>query len=385
MTIPAELAFQPEEYQQRIHRVRSSWDEAGVDGVVLFTPANVYYLSGMDNESLTDLQCLVMSRSEPPTLVISGFEAGRAVNSCWLEDVVSYWPGEDPLAALIGVLKRHGLESARIAIDEGPIGLPPSTYGRLLTLLPGATIQGSSGIVEACRLRKSPAELAYVRQAADWTDRAAEAAIGAIRVGGRDCEVAATLVEALYGLGSDIQCWGPIVASGYRAGAPHSTFNGRRMVEGETVFLEFTASARRYTAPVMRTVTLGPPTPQIRSIAEAEIRTLDAIVRTAKPGVPANVVAEAALSELNPVLKGLVFHHTFGYPVGIGFPPTWIENSPFRIRTDNPQRLEEGMLFHLPISLRSFGEFGVCQSHTIAITEAGAQRLTGKSPGLVVV
>ena len=34
------------------------------------------------------------------------------------------------------------------------------------------------------------------------------------------------------------------------------------------------------------------------------------------------------------------------------------------------------MLFHLPISLRRFGEFGICQSETILITDAGAEALT---------
>jgi Xaa-Pro aminopeptidase len=42
------------------------------------------------------------------------------------------------------------------------------------------------------------------------------------------------------------------------------------------------------------------------------------------------------------------------------------------------------MVFHLPMSFRKFGEWGINQSHTMLITENGAETLT-KTPARLQV
>ena len=95
-------------------------------------------------------------------------------------------------------------------------------------------------------------------------------------------------------------------------------------------------------------------------------------------------VARAAGEVLAPILPDVVFHHNFGYPVGIGYPGTWIELLGFFLRVDNPRPLEAGMVFHLPMSLRRFGEWGINQSHTMLVTDKGAEALT-KTPARLLV
>ena len=215
-----------------------------------------------------------------------------------------------------------------------------------------------------------------MRRAATLTDAAVVAAYGAIRPGVRDADVAAVIMDSFYRGGSDTVCWGPIVASGYRAGSAHSTFNGRSILAGETVFLELTGEVRRYTAPLMRTAILGQPDARIERIAAAGAAAVETILATARPGVAAAEVARAAGAVLEPVLPEVVFHHNFGYPVGIGYPGTWIEALGFFLRVDNPRPLAAGMVFHLPMSFRKFGEWGINQSHTMLITDHGAEALT---------
>jgi Xaa-Pro dipeptidase len=215
-----------------------------------------------------------------------------------------------------------------------------------------------------------------MRRAAALTDQAVLAAYAALRPGIRDAEIAAEIMDVFYRGGSDTVCWGPIVASGYRAGSAHSSFNGRRIEAGETVFLELTAEVRKYTAPLMRTAILGRPSAEQERVAEAGARAVETILATAGPGVPAADVAHAAGAVLAPIRSDVVFHDNFGYPVGIGYPGTWIETLGFFLRVDNPRPLAPGMTFHLPMSLRKFGEWGINQSHTIVITDTGAEALT---------
>src|SRR5207244_2253297 len=130
-------------------------------------------------------------------------------------------------------------------------------------------------------------------------------------------------------------------------------------------------------APMMRTGILGQPTTEQAWAADLGAAAVQTVLDTARPGIQAAEVARAAGAVVAPAVEsGLRFHGNFGYHVGLGYPPTWTERLGFQLRSDNQQLLEAGMTFHLPVSLRRFGEWGVCQSRTILITETGAEPLT---------
>jgi Xaa-Pro dipeptidase len=319
--------------------------------------------------------------------VILDFEEARAANTVGYGQPVSYHAFDDPVVVVADQLRRLGIERGRLGLEQrAPFTLTPALLARFRDALPDATFEDPFGIVEDLRLVKSDAEAAYQRQAAALTDAAVLAAYDVLRPGIRDAEVAAVIMDTFYRNGSDTVCWGPIVASGYRAGSAHSSFNGRRIEAGETVFLEVTGEVKKYTGPLMRTAILGTPNAEQARIADAGARAVETILETARAGVPAADVAKAAGVVVEPILSGIVFHHNFGYPVGIGYPGTWIEFLGFFLRVDNPRPLEAGMVFHLPMSFRKFGEFGVNQSHTIRIRADGpAEALTRTEARLKVL
>ena len=51
--------------------------------------------------------------------------------------------------------------------------------------------------------------------------------------------------------------------------AAHTTFERRRLEQGDTILLEMTGAFGRYVGPLMRAVSLGEPTPKVRKMAEA--------------------------------------------------------------------------------------------------------------------
>ena len=354
---------------------------AGVDLLVTFSPHNVFYLTGMDSENLFDYQCAVVSLDlEAPILVIFEFELARAENSVVVDDIRSYGTFDDPVGFTLDQLA--GLTARRIALDRST--LPVARYGSLVAGLDGHELRDAFGLVEGVRLVKSEAELDLMERAARLTDSGVAAAMAAIAEGVEDRVVAAAIVDAMYRGGSDTLCWGPIVAAGYRAGAAHSTFNGHRIGRGETVFLELTGEVSRYVSPLMRTVVAGEPSADMLRVEAAVTNALEAIRAGARPGESARNVAARGLAALERVLEGHIFHHYFGYPVGIGYPPTWIESLGFFIRADNDLPLEKGMAFHLPMSIRKYGEYGVNLSHTLVV-EDGGSRVLGTSPARLVV
>jgi Xaa-Pro dipeptidase len=374
MSMRREPAFTEAEYRRRASAVHARMRERGLDGLVLFGPHNINYLTGMDSENLFDPQACVVAAGADPVLVILDFERGRFQNSSWLLAATEFDAFADPTLIVADAVKRQQLGHGRLGIEQRALG--QDQYAKLVSALPDATLVDGFGVVERVRLVKSGAEIALMREAAAITDKAVAAGFAAIAEGRHDYEVAAAVTEALYRNGSDLVCWGPIVAAGYRGGLAHSSHNGYRIQRGDTVFLEVTGQRKRYTAPLMRTAVLGKVSERRRKLADASAAAVAAIMAAAKAGTPARDIAAAGLKPLAPVLDGVIFHHNFGYPVGVGYPPSWIETLGFFLRANNPEPVEAGMLFHLPMSLRVLGEFGICLSHTMLVTANGGVSLT---------
>jgi Xaa-Pro dipeptidase len=296
--------------------------------------------------------------------------------------VVTYNWYEDPLQRLAATVRDRGLDKERLGLDMRSRHVSGATLAGLRISLPAVQFEDSFGIVEECRLRKSPAEIAYMRAAAELTDRSVAVGFDSAHIGARDSDVAAAIMRYLYASGSEAICGGPIVATGYNAGIGHASFTGRTLQRGDTVFLEYSAQIRHYVAPVMRTAVLGKPTPEQGAFRDAGIAAIDAVLANARPGVPASLVARAALDCLEPVRHKIYFHGLVAYSVGLGFPPTRYEHLGYELREGNDRPLEEGMAFHVVMSLRKFAEFGVSQSHTVVITASGCEAITRSGAAL---
>jgi Xaa-Pro dipeptidase len=379
------VAFELGEYRDRLDRVRSLMVERELDALLVLDPRNLFYLTGAESQGSGHLQCLIVRPDDDPCLVTWDFEGGGVLLTSWLEDIVVYSWFDDAVARLVATVEGLGLTSRRLGIELRARELSAATFARLRAGLPNATFEDAFGMVERCRLTKSPAEIAHIRAAAAITDRAVQAAYAAISPGARDTDVAAAISHATYSAGSETVCWGPIVATGYGAGIMHTSVHGRTLVPGDTVFLELTGQVHRYVAPVMRTAVLGEPIPEMVEFRDAGLAVLDVVIQTARPGITAAEVVRGAAAALGSGHDRMSFHGLYGYSVGIGFPPSWFETLGFELRADNERPLESGMVFHLPISLRKYGEFGINQSQTILITDSGAEPLSRTPAALHVI
>ncbi len=140
------------------------------------------------------------------------------------------------------------------------------------------------------------------------------------------------------------------------------------------MFLEVGATLARYTCPIMRTRVEGKLSVELSELAAYSSDCLAAMIEVMRPGIRAMDVAAAGSKVLAPIIDRIVFHHVYGYSLGIAYPPTWIENGSFFLMADNPAPLEAGMMvFHLPLTLRSLGRFGAGFSEAVEITETGAR------------
>src|SRR3546814_680304 len=149
-----------------------------------------------------------------------------------------------------------------------------------------------------------------------------------------------------------------------------------------TVLLEMSACYNRYSAPLMRVVSLGQPAERVTRMSDACIAGLQAGIAAVGPGALAGDI-ERAVSDVYRA-HGLSAGKRAGYSVGIGFPPTWMEAEIIALKRDDPTVLQPGMVFHIVPALREAGQFAVGCSETVLVTETGAEVLTGLEQVLFV-
>jgi Xaa-Pro aminopeptidase len=107
----------------------------------------------------------------------------------------------------------------------------------------------------------------------------------------------------------------------------------------------------------------------METLAKVIAEGLNAVLDKVRPGV--------ACDELAQVWKTVISRHgiekdsRLGYPVGIGFPPTWGELTA-SIRAGDKTVLEEGMTFHC-IPALWLDTYGLVISETFAVTARGAE------------
>ena len=373
MSIPREEVFHQQEFEARRLNVRRQMEARGIDTLILHSAPNIYYLSGHHTLNIWDYQCLILPLESAPFMLLWQFERGRFEASSVDTEVELYETHANPVEETRKALMKHGLLQGTVGIEAQSRYLVPKLHDELTVALQGITVTNGSGIVDGVRNIKSEAELEVMRVAGRITDRAIEAGYKCIKPGVTDSEVAATVAAELIrgdSLGFSVY---PIVSAGYRAGMPHNSNHGHVIKSGETVFIECSPSYHWYHAPLMRTAVVGKVAAQVEEFEALEQEIVAAMLELAKPGVMASELATTAAKKIAPIREKLLFHEVYGYPVGIGFPPTWGEESGFAIVVNNHRPLAAGMVFHIPMTLRINGQVGVGLSQTFVVTQSGCQ------------
>lgn len=383
MTIPREEVFSVQEFEQRRSNVRNQMALQGIDTLVLHSASNILYLSGHHTLNLWDYQCLVVPVDGSPFMVLWQFERGRFESTAVSTELELYDTHADPIEATCQAVRNRGLHEGVIAIESQTRYLVPKMHDALKDALGADNVVNGSGIVDNVRNIKSEAELEVMRAAAVITDQAIMTGFSGIRSGVSDSRIAAMVADELIradSLGFSVY---PIVSAGYRAGMPHNSNNGHIISPGETVFIECSPSLHWYHAPLMRTAVLGDVPKEVAEFEALEQETVAAMLETVRPGVLASEVASVAAAKIAPIRDKILFHEVYGYPVGIGFPPTWGEESGFAIVVNNHRPLAAGMVFHIPMTLRINGRMGVGLSQTFVVTDDGAEVLSALPVELV--
>ena len=384
--IPKETGFPEAEYRRRVAAVRRFMAERDLDALLVTFIPNVCYMTGYHAFAADLFACMVLPADGEPTLQVTEFEIPGALLSGWVQDIraIKFTAPDSLTRELAAVLVERGLDGKRIGIETKRHGLSVDTYEGLKQAVPRATFVDASDVVGHARVVKSAAELSHMRRAADMTRKGIEAALGAVRPGVTEDDIASVAYATLVKAGSEYFSCQPVVVAGHRTGWIHTSHHGLVVRPGHTVMIEVSGFWHRYMAPIMHTVSVGEPSHAVQRLVKASNDTLELLFETVRPGRTAHEVWQEVSKGLRDVSAEAYSTGMFGYSVGLSLPPTWREAIIVLAEgVDRP--LEPGMTFYSPVTLRHPGTMGIGFSETLAVTETGCDVLTKHDRTLTVV
>ncbi|HET6629499.1 MAG TPA: Xaa-Pro peptidase family protein [Woeseiaceae bacterium] len=379
-----ELHFTREEYNARLRHIWAAMQARQIDLLLLSDPCNLYYASGYDAWSFYVPQCLLVEAGNPEPVWI-GREMDRRgayLTSYLASGDIEGYPDDyvqaadrHPMSFVASVIRSRGWEGAAIGIERNSYYLGAGAFEVLDRELPAVTWIDAGNLVNWVRVRKSPAEIAYMRQAARIVERAMGVGIETIRVGIRQCDVAAAIYAALISgtseFGGQYASSPPLMPSGSRADTPHLSWTDERYAAGSITNFELVAARFRYHVPLARSVSLGSPAEAVRKLERALVAGIDAVLSQLRPGVRADEV-EAMWQDAAQTF-GVRKKARCGYSIGIAYPPTFGEQT-VSLRPGDDTVLEAGMTLHLMPAVWQEGA-SLAITEPLLVTESGCEAL----------
>jgi Xaa-Pro dipeptidase len=380
------LHFELAEFEARRAGTLEEMARRRLDAMLLFAPESQYWLTGFDSFGYVFFQCLVLKRDGAFTLLTRSADLRQARHTSLVESVVVWadQAGAGPATQLRELLNELDLLGKRIGVEYDTHGLTAAN-GRALddALKTFATIEDASDLVPALRLIKSPAELVYIRRAAELADTALEAALARIAPGADEAEILASMQAAVLTGGGDYPGNPFIIGSGADALLCRSKTGRRTLATDDQLTLEFAGAFRHYHVALMRTVIIGEPSVRHRELYAACEEALAACERAMVAQNTFGDVFDAHARVME--AHGMTRHrlNACGYSLGARFAPSWMDWPMFY--RDNPVVIRPDMvLFAHMILMDSEAGAAMCLGRTYLTTEAAPEPLSRHAIEMIV-
>ena len=270
------------------------------------------------------------------------------------------------------------LAAALQGLPAGALAVEPTTRFFILDRVTRAAnnkrdVSAGDELVRACRLIKSPAELALMQSANDITLAALRQVHGSLRAGMHNADILRLMIDTTEQLGGQHEF--TLVLLNEASAFPHGSVQPQKLREGSVVLIDSGCTVYGYQSDISRSWVFGHASPRQREVWDTVKRGQEIALETARPGVPAGAVDRAVRTYYEQLgwsrdygLPGL--SHRTGHGIGLdGHEP------PYLVRSDTTL-LEAGMCFSDEPGLYIPGEFGIRLEDCWYMTDAGPKLFT---------
>ncbi|MHC5540086.1 M24 family metallopeptidase [Singulisphaera rosea] len=333
-----------------------------LDALLVSSFVNVSYLTGFSGDDSTFLlakdRAIVLSdgryqdqlAQECPDLEIKIRPVAQLMISAIAETV-----------SALGI-RRLGFEANAVSVAD---------FEELRSRLSGIELIAIQGRVESLRAIKDKDEVAAIREAIGFAERA----FAMLRAGLREEETEKDTADALEGYlrrcGATSASFPPIVAVGPRAALPHARpTQDARIGDADFVLVDWGATGHPYKSDLTRVLVTGKVTSKFekvyRTVLEAQGRAIAAI----RPGVKADAIDAEARSVIEDAGFGRFFNHGLGHGLGLE-----IHEAP-RLRKESDVTLQPGMVITVEPGIYLPGWGGIRIEDDVLVTPDGCEVLS---------
>ncbi len=379
------LSIPESEIKSRQSKFFSSLQEKGIDGAILFSVTDIFYLTGFNFRPSERPIAFFIDPRENTHLLIPHLEKEHAEEYAYVQNVHYYpeYPGlRHPMDYLKKSLMDAGFQNKVIGLDIEGYSSPKGYQGsKVRDLIDAQQFISIKGWVEGFRQIKSNNEIELIKESCRWGNLAhrllhkySKVGLSEIEISGRaTLEATTTMIETL---GKEFLPYGEPTHAFYRGQIgqhsyfPHSQTQNLILKKGDNVVSQSESTVWGYRSELERTMFVGEVSKEqekyYRLVQQAQKIAVDSI----KPGQPFSFVEKNVrdfYKENN--VEHLTRHHT-GHNIGL-----LNHEAPFFDLGDE-RVMQPGMVATVEPALYVENIGGFRNSDTILITDDGFEFLT---------
>ncbi|MFZ0008108.1 MAG: Xaa-Pro peptidase family protein [Steroidobacteraceae bacterium] len=286
-------------------------------------------------------------------------------------DVRTWKEDESPFELLAGALREQ-------PAGGGPLAVEPTTRLFIVERLSAASARAHAVVpgdelIRACRMHKSPAELALMQTANDVTLAALRYTHARVDAGMHGADILDMMIAATGALGGTHEF--SLVLLNEASAYPHGSIKPQQVRAGSVILIDTGCSVHGYQSDISRSWVLGAASRRQRQVWDTVKQGQELALATAKLGSPVGGIDRAVRT----FYEGRGWSKDYGLPGlshrtghGIGMD---VHEAPYLVRSDTTP-LEAGMCFSDEPGLYTPGEFGIRLEDCWYMTEAGPKTFT---------
>lgn len=377
------------EHRARLSALREALETAGFGAMCVFGPVRIGYLTGFHFIPTERPIVLVVPVDGEPALLVPRLEGEHVAHQGAVVETVHTYPeypgggsGKHPMLHLKDLVAQVA-PGARLVADLAGYGDRWGYRGPTLEAVMNRPVALRLELVDDRRMVKSPAEVALVREACRWGDRAHRAMQDRMVAGASELEVSQaasleTTAAMLRELGGryvpksrEGRPANAMFIRGTNTANPHGNHAGGGLRMGDTIVTGAYGVVGAYESELERTMFFGAPTGEQERYFGAMLVAQDAAFTAIRPGrtcaeVEADVVRFIA-ADLG--MAAYTRHHT-GHSFGLEG-----HEYPF-LDLDDHTEVRPGMILSVEPGIYVPGLGGFRHSDTVVVTESGCERLS---------
>lgn len=365
-----------DERRARIEKARRLMADQAIDAIVLEGGSSLFYFTGVRWGLSERPFVAVIPRTGDLAWVCPAFEEARARELIRGQADVRTWEEDESPYRRIAQILKDRRATARVGVEER---LRFFVFNGVRKEAPALDYVSADPVTAACRMIKSPAEIALMQRASDMTIAAYKAGLASLREGMTQGDLRNQILDAyrsIHATGADVA-----VSFGEYTAFPHGSITPQHLKEGDVVQIDDGCSVDGYQSDITRTVVFGRPTPRQIEVWNLEHRAQAAAFEAARAGVPCEAVDAAARKVITdagfgPGYKVPGLPHRTGHGIGLDI-HEWTN-----LVKGNTTPLAPGMCFSDEPMIAIYGEFGIRLEDCFYMTEDGPRFFSQPSPSI---